>query len=169
MRTRPGLVAQHALRGEILHLPINGLLGFPGQRPQAKQCLDHAGVELGGQEWQELVSQPVPRKSGIGVAGIGPIGLPHVGQVVQKLGPAESEQGADQRAARSKRPGTGNARKTVDARAAEDPMEDRLRLVVGRMGRDHVAGPAVGGELLEHLVTDRSGGRLQTISRLRHL
>ena len=61
-------------------------------------------------------------------------------------------------------PGPGHAGQPADARPAQDAVQNRLGLVVGRVGGGHEASPQPAGGFFEEAVARRAGGGFQSIA-----
>ncbi len=64
----------------------------------------------------------------------------------------------------SQRPGSGHAGEAANARAAHDAVQNRLGLIVGRMGRGHEAGAQPTGGLLQEAISSRSGRSFNAVA-----
>ena len=166
---RRGLLAGRNARPDSPTKAIDHRLGLAGQRAEPQQGLDHAGVELLGQQRQQLVADAVPREARCRGCW----------NRRDRAAPDRSDRPAVRRGesptgAESAWPGPaaapGHPRQAADARAAKDAVQDRFRLVVGGMGGDDVAGPQPGGRLLRGTRSGPAGpplrGRRRRLGRV---
>ena len=102
------------------------------------------------QQRQQFVADEVPPVGRVGVGLVGPpFQAAAAAEGFDPLAPNLQQRPDEQQAAGPRRPAGGNARQPAEVRAANDPLEDRLNVVVGVMADGNGVGPALrrhGGE-----------------------
>ena len=132
---------------------------FPCLFRELTQGRDNVRIEC-GQERQHVPANSIARETRIGVGGILAIGLAERGEIRQHVGARHGEQRPDDVAALRR-----DAAQTLKPHAADQSMEDGLRLVVGRVAGRDPAGAYFGRDFREEFVTNPPRRRFEVRRR----
>ena len=142
-------------------------LGRAGQGTKADQGVGDPGVVLPGEPGKKVVANPGPGPRGVGVAGVVAIGLAERREVGPDLLAADVQQRPHQHQAPGKPAPRRDACQAAQAGPADDPMEDRLGLVVAGVADGDGLRPAGAGDLGEPGVARPPGIGLEVAGPVR--
>lgn len=141
-------------------------LNFSGLLAKAAEGIDQLRVVFPFQLWNELTSNAI---AGERLVGVGPILakiLPQFAQIIAQRSTAKSEKRPDQPQFCVEVANGRHATQSCETRPAQYVMQDRFRLIVGRMGHRHPPAIKLPRRLSEESVTGVACRLFNSASRI---
>ena len=152
------LIAADRRPGELSAGPaIRPHRGGGRQVAEAEQGVGHPRVIVVGESGQQVVADPGAGPGLVEVAGVFAPTLTNRDEVSAHLSTRHPQERPDQRDAGAELPAWGHPGQAGQAGPADDPVQDRLGLIVARVADGDDGGPVLAGHLKEPRIAGAAG------------
>jgi hypothetical protein len=145
---------RHGAAPKPVYLSVDDRLGLGRVRGQPAECIRDLRIELLGQVGKQFMTQPIARKRTVSVGAVLAELLSDSSEELDDVRSAQRKEWSDQDNAGSQASRGRDSRETSQTCTADDPVQDRLSLIVGGMGRRHKLHPNFAGGFGEEILAE---------------
>ena len=149
---------------EVPGSAVEGRRDKPCLLPEADKRLGGRGPRPRLDTRQHLMPEKRPGEPWIGVRRVLAPRAPPIDQKPPQPVPSNREEGAEEGHAIDEPPGGFHSREPSHPRPAQRPMEDRLGLIVGRVGHEQMPCPTLVGGPSEPAIAETPGAGLEPLA-----